>query len=135
MNDLRDRIMLAIRGADSHSCMYGEGIDAGDLADAVMAELGESTATCDASIPSIGSTPIGPCILRRDHGGPIHKAASGASWWLNTDPAAMARAAVETVITVQLHDAIRTLARTDPAWWRGELDRMARMAGRERTLG
>jgi hypothetical protein len=45
------------------------------------------------------------------------------------------RAVVQSVTRTELHDAIRTLARTDPAWWRGELNHMARMAGRKDVLG
>lgn len=40
------------------------------------------TPTCDASASTgLTSGPIGPCILRRDHDGPVHQAADGAKWW------------------------------------------------------
>ncbi|WNI19158.1 hypothetical protein [Actinacidiphila sp. ITFR-21] len=83
---LRDRILTAIRDADSHSCMYQEGIDAGELADAVMEVLdGEASGTCDAStIMNLGffgrPSTFGPCILRHEHDGPAHKDANGAEW-------------------------------------------------------
>lgn len=46
---------------------------------------------------------------------------------LEPDPAREARVLVQAVTREQLHDAIRTLARTDPEWWRTELGRMARI--------
>ncbi|MEC3993985.1 hypothetical protein VSR01_10690 [Actinacidiphila sp. DG2A-62] len=30
---------------------------------------------CGASMPDAGGEPIGPCILRADHDGPVHQAA------------------------------------------------------------
>jgi hypothetical protein len=58
-----------------------------------------------------------------------------ASKLLERDPRTSAHAVVDTLAREQLHDAIRTLARLDPKWWRGELDRMARYAGRTSFLG
>lgn len=46
-----------------------------------------------------------------------------------------ARAVIAKVTESELHDAIRTLARRDPAWWRTELARMARIEGRADILG
>jgi len=80
--DLRRRIADTIRENDFHSCAYQEGIDAEALTDAVLAVL---PGTCDASMPGIGGDPIGPCILRNGHDGPVHQAADGAKWW-PTDP-------------------------------------------------
>lgn len=216
-------------------------------------------AWCGASTPDLGvGTPMGPCVLRHGHDGPVHQAASGAKWWpeqtlevrdltpprristeladeaaadgaglyealmemfggllpphetaplcwcgaqpfaggvihnpgcawknqrvpadpgplrevaaqalgeeqpaaadaeydalkaayleatttgahrvtvLEPDPAAEAHAVVQAVTRQQLHDAIRTLARTDRPWWDGELRRMARLEGRTSFLG
>jgi hypothetical protein len=37
--------------------------------------------TCDASLdPGVGD-PIGPCVLRHGHDGPVHQDARGARWW------------------------------------------------------
>ena len=44
------------------------------------------------------------------------------------------RAIVQSVNRAELHNAIRELARTDPVWWRDELERMACIAGREQIL-
>lgn len=51
------------------------------------------------------------------------------------DGAADARAVVGSVELANLHAAIRSLAQRDPAWWRMELDRMARMEARTSFLG
>lgn len=51
------------------------------------------------------------------------------------DDAAEARAVIATVTPTELHDAIRKLAQRDPAWWRNELARMARIEGRANILG
>lgn len=49
---------------------------------AVRDELAtELRATCDASPSfSIVAAIIGPCVLRRDHDGPVHQAADGVQW-------------------------------------------------------
>lgn len=39
------------------------------------------TAWCGASLPGAGAEPIGPCVLRAGHDGPVHQAASGTKWW------------------------------------------------------
>lgn len=52
---------------------------------------------------------------------------------LEPDPTRETRVTVQAVTREQLHDAIRTLARADPKWWRTELGRMARIH-RRRTL-
>lgn len=37
--------------------------------------------TCDASHAGLSvATPVGPCILRREHDGPVHKDINGATW-------------------------------------------------------
>lgn len=131
-DDLRTRIANAIRDADSHSCGYQEGINADELADAVLAVLPD---LCGASAPlGLNGQDIGPCIRRAAHDGPWHQAADGG-WWRRTDPAEEARAVIQGASREELHDAIRTLARLDPVWWRAELDRMARTEGRTNFLG
>jgi hypothetical protein len=40
---------------------------------------------CAASMPGLGGEPIGPCVLRADHDGPVHQAATGARWWPTDD--------------------------------------------------
>lgn len=114
---LRDRVLAAIRDADYHSCMYGEGIDAGHLADAVMEVLGDDgRGTCDASMVmnrGLAGTPtrFGPCILRHRHDGPGHKGANGAEWWPTTDPEAEDRTVVHSVAEAQLAASAAALAR------------------------
>ena len=44
--------------------------------------------TCDAShaFPGPGQ-PVGPCVLRHSHDGPVHQDAAGTTWWhLATPP-------------------------------------------------
>lgn len=37
--------------------------------------------TCDASHAGLSlASPVGPCILRREHDGPVHKDINGATW-------------------------------------------------------
>ncbi|MEE4546477.1 hypothetical protein V2S66_31495 [Streptomyces sp. V4-01] len=36
---------------------------------------------CAASMPGVGGEPIGPCVLRAGHDGPVHQTATGARWW------------------------------------------------------
>ncbi|WP_236241138.1 hypothetical protein [Streptomyces sp. CC228A] len=36
---------------------------------------------CEASLVGPFNTPIGPCTLRHGHGGPVHRAPDGATWW------------------------------------------------------
>jgi hypothetical protein len=38
-------------------------------------------AWCGASMPGYGAAPIGPCVLRAGHDGPVHQTADGAKWW------------------------------------------------------
>lgn len=40
---------------------------------------------CGASTPGVGSDPLGPCVLRHGHDGPVHQAASGATGWPTPD--------------------------------------------------
>lgn len=42
-------------------------------------------ATCDASMLGITGKPIGPCVLRHDHPGPVHRAADETTWWPTPD--------------------------------------------------
>ncbi len=43
-------------------------------------------ATCDASHDSGFTNPLGPCILRHGHDGPLHQDANGATWLLFPTP-------------------------------------------------
>jgi hypothetical protein len=36
---------------------------------------------CAASMPGVGGEPLGPCVLRAGHDGPVHQASTGARWW------------------------------------------------------
>lgn len=36
---------------------------------------------CAASMRGVGGEPIGPCVLRAGHDGPVHQAADGARFW------------------------------------------------------
>ncbi|WNI19157.1 hypothetical protein [Actinacidiphila sp. ITFR-21] len=45
------------------------------------------------------------------------------------------RAIVQSVNRAELHNAIRELAHTDPAWWTGELNRVAGTAGKKEVRG
>ncbi|MCM2427365.1 hypothetical protein [Streptomyces sp. RKAG337] len=42
-------------------------------------------AGCDASMLGVNGKPIGPCVLRHDHAGPVHRAADGTTWWPTPD--------------------------------------------------
>lgn len=48
--------------------------------DEQLAQL-RAAATCDASMPGLDGQPVGPCVLRHGHDGPVHQAANGATWW------------------------------------------------------
>lgn len=45
----------------------------------------QQSRTCDASSSAAPLDadwePVGPCILRRDHDGPVHQAADGTAWY------------------------------------------------------
>lgn len=51
-------------------------------AEAALAQLTDtdSPGTCDASADTGFADPLGPCILRHHHDGPVHKDANGATW-------------------------------------------------------
>jgi hypothetical protein len=49
-------------------------------ADEAEKELAALT-SCGTSMPGYGADPIGPCVLRAGHDGPVHQAANGAKWW------------------------------------------------------
>lgn len=36
--------------------------------------------TCDASALGLFGRPVGPCVLRHQHDGPVHKDATGTTW-------------------------------------------------------
>ncbi|WP_031514826.1 hypothetical protein [Streptomyces sp. NRRL F-5123] len=44
-----------------------------------------AASTCDASLDTGFGQPMGPCVLRGHHDGPVHQDATGARWW-NTTP-------------------------------------------------
>jgi hypothetical protein len=79
VTDLRDRIADAI-AEWHHDWDKATFLEA---ADAVIAVLPD---TCDASANALGGEPVGPCILRHGHDGPVHQDATGAKWWPRTDP-------------------------------------------------
>ncbi|MFC1410480.1 hypothetical protein ACEZCY_14570 [Streptacidiphilus sp. N1-12] len=51
------------------------------LVDAILAATLNAGLTCDAGAAIGLLNPIGPCILRAGHDGPVHVAANGAKWW------------------------------------------------------
>ncbi len=55
--------------------------------DQLVNELAAQPDTCGASMYALGGDPVGPCILRASHDGPVHQDATGAKWWPHTDPA------------------------------------------------
>lgn len=36
--------------------------------------------TCDASTTGLVGRPVGPCVLRHQHDGPVHRDANGTTW-------------------------------------------------------
>lgn len=92
-SDLRDRIAAALLARVKQSVTIDPGTFSGmvvqpfsatmhDLADAVLAVLPD---TCDASTTEdlglvSGPAVFGPCILRHQHDGPVHKDADGKTW-------------------------------------------------------
>jgi hypothetical protein len=54
-------------------------------------ERARPTPTCDASpdpATGLGTTLIGPCVLRHGHDGPVHRSTDGTMWAPRTEPAA-----------------------------------------------
>lgn len=41
---------------------------------------------CGASAYTGLTNPVGPCVLRAGHDGPVHQDANGATWWPTPDP-------------------------------------------------
>lgn len=78
MSDLHHRLRDALKTADVHSCGTNDGADYDALADAAVTAL---PGTCDASMAALVGDPIGPCVLRHGHDGPVHQAVDGAKWW------------------------------------------------------
>lgn len=58
--------------------------------------------TCDASLDSGFTNPLGPCVLRHRHDGPLHKDASGATWWAHHTPAPPSRTSVAVTAVLAL---------------------------------
>jgi hypothetical protein len=53
------------------------------------------TATCDASTLGAFDRPLGPCVLRYGHEGPVHRGPAGETWWLTAAVAEAPPAATE----------------------------------------
>ena len=74
--------------------------------------------TCDAShTNSLG--PLGPCVLRHRHDGPLHKDATGATWWAHHTPAPPSRTsvAITAVLTLAcLAGGLLSLTRDNWFW-------------------
>jgi hypothetical protein len=70
--------------------------------------------TCDASTLGAFDRPLGPCVLRHGHDGPVHRGPAGETWWL----------------TVAVAEAPPTAAGTPDA----DAEQLARWARREALL-
>lgn len=70
-----------------HPCPTIRALDAKHQQDTDEPETLPPLAWCAASMSGIGGQPIGPCVLRAGHDGPVHQAANGARWWSATAPA------------------------------------------------
>lgn len=73
--------------------------------------------TCDAS-HATGIGAVGPCVLHRDHTGPVHKDAHGTTWWQHP-PRTRHRprtAVLAALVPACLTGAAAALAYTDWAW-------------------
>jgi hypothetical protein len=81
----RDRQIAAVRDVlDAMDNTTGARLWAQQLHAALGTRPGAARppiAWCGASMPGYGAEPIGPCVLRHGHDGPVHQAASGAKWW------------------------------------------------------
>lgn len=81
----RDRQITAVRDViDAMDGTTGARFWAQQLHAAIGTRPGATRppiAWCGASMPGYGAEPIGPCVLRAGHDGPVHQAASGAKWW------------------------------------------------------
>lgn len=81
----RDRQIAAVRDVlDAMDSVTGARFWAQQLHAALGSRPGAARppiAWCGASMPGYGGTPIGPCVLRAGHDGPVHQAADGAKWW------------------------------------------------------
>ncbi|MGA5486680.1 hypothetical protein ACPCK1_02765 [Streptomyces pseudogriseolus] len=74
--------------------------------------------TCDASTAGLAGDTLGPCILRHGHDGPVHKDATGATWWPARHPTPPSRAGLAFAFFLFLcclTGATIALARGD--WW------------------
>jgi hypothetical protein len=74
--------------------------------------------TCGASrTNALG--PLGPCVLRHRHDGPVHQDARGATWWTDRTPAPPSRASVlftAFLTLVCITAGLIALARQDWYW-------------------
>ncbi len=122
----KDTYVRIERGAPVSASSYAKaeaalGWGAGTVRDVLTGGEPSLTAT-EMAVPDLGQALAGAVTAVVGY-----LATAGAA----RDP----RAIVQSVTRAELHGAIRTLARADPAWWRGELDHMARIAGRKDVLG
>ncbi|MGW4107024.1 hypothetical protein [Streptomyces sp. NPDC004976] len=73
--------------------------------------------TCDASLDTGFTNPLGPCVLRHGHAGPVHKDAAGATWWTGPNPTPPTRrAAVFTAVLALLFLAGGIVTAAREAW-------------------
>lgn len=54
--------------------------EAGRLRTGIQALTAHPSQTCDASVIGLMDTPVGPCVLRYQHDGPVCQAADGTRW-------------------------------------------------------
>ncbi len=75
--------------------------------------------TCDAShTAGLAGGALGPCILRHGHDGPVHKDATGATWWAASSPAPPSRAAIAFALFLTLCCLTGfTVALIRSDWW------------------
>ena len=75
--------------------------------------------TCDASHDTGLADPLGPCILRAGHDGPVHRDTHGATWWAHrtTAPPTRRTVAFTAFLTLAcIAGGIVSLARGDWGW-------------------
>ncbi|HET9382564.1 MAG TPA: hypothetical protein VFP69_17275 [Streptomyces sp.] len=74
--------------------------------------------TCDAS-HATGIGAVGPCVLHRDHDGPVHRDATGATWWQHpprTRPSRAATAVLAALVPTCLTGTAAALAYGNWGW-------------------
>ncbi|MCM8550043.1 hypothetical protein [Streptomyces sp. STCH 565 A] len=75
------------------------------------------SSSCDASTRTEFGA-LGPCVLRHDHGGPVHRDAAGATWVRTTDwyPSRLS-VAYGIVLTLALLAAATVAGIRGHGWW------------------